>query len=953
MGMRLRTIRKAGCSGLALAVVLAVGGQAARAAGAEQEAAETKAAPGGNTGDASIIVTGSRIKRDGYDAPTPLTVVSADTIAKAAPANVADYVNTLPQLNPNSTPRVGNGATSTGTAGLNLLDLRGLGPNRTLVLVDGQRVAPSTQTGAVDVNNVPTSLLKRIDVVTGGASAAYGSDAVAGVVNFIVDKKFEGLRLNLNGGMTDRNDNRNWQITGAWGTKFAGDRGHFLISVEHQHEDGIDQLDPKKRSWYNATYMVANPAYVAGNGQPKNIIASNVNYSNLALGGLITSGPLKGTAFGPDGAPYQFNYGTLAVNSTQASSNFMIGGQTWNEGNVVALSPLIDRTNVWSRLSYDVTDNITASFDVSYGRTHTNGSAAYQRYTGGASPFAAVSINNPYLPASVRNAGLAAGVSTFAYGMSTIDMGRMVNDIGRENVRLVGTLNGKFGAGWSWQAYYQYGQSNINVQLRNTTNIARMALAVDATTNSSGAIVCRSTLTNPTNGCIPLNIFGTGVADPNSIAWIKGTAWQNQKITEKVAAASINGEPAHTWAGPISIAAGFEYRSESASAVGDPVSQTNGWVTGNFKTNSGGFNVKEGFGEVVVPLLKESRFGRSADFNGAVRVTNYSTSGTVTTWKLGLTYEPVPDLKLRVVRSRDIRAPSISEGFAAGATQAVDVIVPTGGAYAPGTFRITQVTNGNTSLRPEMADTISLGAVLKPRFIPGFSASVDYYNIRVKDAITNLAVNDMVTLCYAGVSSLCSLITADPVTHAITQISRVPVNVASLRVRGLDFDASYRQSLGRFLPGSISIRVLATRTLNYTQNTGVAVTEYAGVNGGPFATVAIPKWRTNTTVGYDNDRVSLTATMRTVSAGVYNNAWVQGVDIDNNTIKGATYFDLGGSYRIFGDSRRNMEAYFKVDNLLDKSPPVAAANVSSGLQTNPTLYDVLGRAYRLGVRLRY
>lgn len=953
MGFRGSALRVSGCSGLALATALAFCGTASQAMAAADMAPAAQPAPSAVAADVSIIVTGSRIKRDGYDAPTPLTVVSADAIAKAAPSNVADYVNTLPQLNPNSTPRVGNGATSTGTAGLNLLDLRGLGPNRTLVLVDGQRVAPSTQTGAVDVNNVPTSLLKRIDVVTGGASAAYGSDAVAGVVNFIVDKQFEGFRLNLNGGVTDRNDNRNWQITGAFGTRFAEDRGHFLMSVEHQHEDGIDQLDPKKRDWYNATYLVANPAYVAGNGQPKTIVASNVNYSNLALGGLITSGALKGTAFGPGGTPYQFNYGTLAVNSTQPSSNFMIGGQTWNEGNVVALSPQIDRTNVWGRLSYQLTDSITASFDGSYGRTHTIGSAAYQRYTGGASPFGAVSINNPYLPASVKAAGVAAGVSTFAYGMSTFDMGRMVNDIARENFRVVGALNGKFGEGWSWQTYYQYGQSNINVQLRNTTNIARMALAVDATTNSSGAIVCRSSLANPTNGCIPLNIFGTGVADPNAIGWIKGTASQTQKISESVIAASINGSLAHTWAGPVSIAAGIEHRSESASAVGDALSQTNGWVTGNFKTNAGGFKVTEGFGEVVVPLLKNSSYGKSADFNGAVRVTHYSTAGTVTTWKMGLTYEPVSDIKLRVVRSRDIRAPSISEGFAAGATQAVDVIVPTGGAYAPGTFRITQVTNGNTALRPEIADTLSLGAVVKPRFLPGFSASIDYFNIRVKDAITTLAVNDMVTLCYAGVSSVCSLITADPTTHAITQISRVPVNVASLRVRGLDFDASYRQSLGRLLPGSVSIRVLATRALNYALNTGVTMTEYAGVNGGPFATFAIPKWRTNTTIGYDNDRVSLTATMRTVSAGVYNNAFVEGVDIDHNTIKGATYFDLGGSYRITGDSRRNIEAYFKVDNLLDKSPAVAAGNVSSALQTNPTLYDVLGRAYRIGLRVRY
>lgn len=947
-----------------LRVLLLSGASAATVLGAPDAAfaQDTAAATDAAVADA-IVVTGTRVKRDGYDAPTPVTVVGAEAIAKAAPVNVADYVNQLPQLSPSATPRVGNGATSTGTAGLNLLDLRGLGSNRTLVMVDGQRVAPSTQTGAVDINNIPTALLSRVDVVTGGASAAYGSDAVAGVVNFVIDRKFKGIKLNLLGGVTDRNDNRNWQVSGAFGTSFAEDRGHLLLAAEHQHEDGIDMVDPAKRKWYNATYLVPNPAYTATNGQPRQIVASNVNYSNVALGGLITTGPLRGTAFGPGGTPYQFNFGTLAVNSTSPTSNFMIGGNTWNEGNVATINPRIDRTNVWGRLSYDLTDAITASVEGSYGRTHTDGHAAYQRYTGPltvgtrsvANPLVSVPVTTPFLPASVLAAATTAGVTSFGYGMSTIDYGRMENDITRENMRLVGTLSGNFSDKWSWQAYYQYGRSNIDVQLHNTTNNAKFLNAVDAVRNSSGAIVCRSTLTDPTNGCVAANIFGTGVISPESLAYFKGTAWQKQRITENVVAASVSGSLGNTWAGPISLAAGAEHRTEHASAVGDALSQTNSWATGNFKTNAGGYNVTEGFGEVVVPLLKDSKFGSAADFNGAIRVTHYSLAGTVTTWKTGLTYQPVQDLKLRVVVSRDIRAPSIADGFAAGATQAVDVIVPNQAPnlYTSGTWRITQVTNGNPNLTPEKADTFSLGAVLKPRLLPGFSASVDYYNIRVKSAIQTLTVNDIVTLCYAGVSDACALITADPVSHTITQIARIPINVASIRVRGIDFDASYRTSLGKVLPGEMSLRFIGTKTLNYTLNTGITTTEYAGMNGGPLATISAPKWRTYTTLGYDNDRASLTMTMRTVSAGVYSNTWKSGVDIDNNTIKGVTYFDLGGTYRITGDRQHFVEAYFKVDNLFDRAPAVAALNVSSALQTNPTLYDVVGRSYRIGVRLRY
>lgn len=261
------------------------------------------------------------------------------------------------------------------------------------------------------------------------------------------------------------------------------------------------------------------------------------------------------------------------------------------------------------------------------------------------------------------------------------------------------------------------------------------------------------------------------------------------------------------------------------------------------------------------------------------------------------------------------------------------------------------MTNGNPALTPEKADTLSVGAVLTPTFLPGFSASVDYYDISIGDAITSLAVNDIVALCYAGQTEICSFITADA-NRTITQITRVPVNVASLNLRGIDFDASYRQPIG-LADGDITLRVLATRTFEYSLNDGRRATEYAGVNGGPQATFSIPKWRTYTTLGYENDRLSLTGTMRTISAGVYSNAWVSGVDIDDNRIDGATYFDLAGSYRLTGDEENYIEAFFKVDNLLDRDPPVAASNVSSGAQTNPILYDVIGRAYRLGVRVRY
>jgi outer membrane receptor protein involved in Fe transport len=932
---RLAALASTGLTALTLGAGIA---QAQDQAPAPVAAPETPAPATAPISDRDIIVTGSRVKRDGYDAPTPLTVVSQDAINKAAPANLADYVNQMPQLSPSQTSRVGNGNTSTGVNGLNLLDLRGLGPNRTLVLVDNQRVAPSTQTGAVDVNNIPTALIKRVDIVTGGASAAYGSDAVAGVVNFIIDRTFTGIKANVNGSSTSRGDNKGYDASIALGKSFAGGKGHMLFSFEHEHQDGVDFLDAKSRNWYRATYLVPNPTYKAGNGQPRQIVATNVNYNNVSQGGVITTTALKGTNFGAGGATSPFQYGTIA-------GNFMLGGNTWNEGNAIALSPRIDRNNAWGRLSYELSDSISASFEGSFGSSSAVNSAAYQRYAGNLT----MSANNAFLPAAIRQQAAAAGVNSFGYGYSTYDLGRPVSDITRKNYRAVASLEGKLGGGWTWNAYYQYGHTDLNISLLNTTNVANFANAIDAV-SSGGQTVCRSTLTNPSNGCVPLNIFGYGVASSAAIGYVKGTAWQKQGITEQVTAASISGEPIHSWAGPVSLAAGIEHRSESANAVGDPLSQTNGWYTGNYKTNSGGYNVTEGFAETVVPLLRSDKLGKS-DFNGAVRVTSYSTSGMVTTWKAGLTYEPIPDIKLRAVVSRDIRAPSISELYIAGATQATDVADPVKGV----TVRTTAVSNGNTNLRPEKADTLSLGAVFRPRFLPGFSASVDYYNIRLKDAITTLAVADIVNRCAAGEAAICNYVTRDSGGN-ITSILRIPVNLATLRVRGLDFDASYRMDAAKIIPGlqgSFSLHFLATRALNYAYTNAGNTTEFVGENGGPNATYPIPKLRTYTTLGYDGEKGSFQATMRGVSSGVYDNTWKSGVDIDNNTIAGATYFDLAGSYNVWGSGPRKAELYFKVENLMDKDPPVAAGIASSTLQTNPVLYDTLGRNFRVGVRVRY
>ena len=910
--------------------------------------AATTAAPAGagaSEGGDDIVVTGSRITRNGFSAPTPTTVVGVQEIQKAAPANIADFVNQMPQLSGSSTTRTGNGNTSTGTNGLNTLNLRSLGANRTLVLLDGRRVVSSTPTNAVDINNLPSALIERVDVVTGGASAAYGSDAIAGVVNFILQKKFTGLKGSIAGGITSRGDDANTNGYLAFGAPFADGRGHVLVSLEGQYQAGIPGIDRSKRKWFTQTNLLTNTAYTPTNGQPRRIIASNVNSLTVAQGGVITptgltpaqAAAIGNLQFGLNGAVSPFVRGTFL------SDPLMVGGNQFTEGNLIALDSKVKRGSAFGRVSYDITDDVEFSIEGSYGYSRTGNIAAYQRYPGNLT----LSVNNPYLPASVATAARAAGVSTFRYGYSTYDLGRPYNQATRKVYRGVAALSGKVFGEWKWDAYYQYGQADIDYVLRNTTNIARFAQAIQATRNPAGQIVCTSTLTNPNDGCVPLNVFGWGVASPEAIAYVKGTATQNLTLKQNVAAASVSGEPFSLWAGPVSLAFGGEYRKEQISGVGDPISAVNGFYTGNFKGTNGSYDVKEAFGEVVVPLAEDLPFLRSLEFNGAGRYTHYSTSGGVVTWKAGLTWKPVNDIRLRAVRSRDIRAASLSELYAAGNTQGVDIVDPTRNLAGN---RANRLTIGNTALRPEKADTTSLGVVYSPSWLRQFTASFDYYKINLKDAITTLAAQETIDRCYRGETVLCSSIQRNS-SGVITQIVTQPINLARLKTNGFDIEGSFRQPLGDIfadMPGTVTLRALGSHIAHRTTINGGVRTEAAGQN-----TADAPKWRWFVTLGYDDARFTSLVTLRTISKGVYDRTWVSGVDINNNRIKGAAYVDFAASYKLPPLGRSKMELFIKVENLLDKDPPVVAQVGTSGLQTNPILYDVIGRAFRVGLRFTY
>lgn len=911
-----------------------------------------------------ITVTGSRITRDGLTTPTPVTVVSSERLENLGATNIGQVLNTLPSFRATSNPQTAN--IQPRAAGTSLADLRGLGTNRTLVLVNGRRFIPSTLEGAVDLNQIPTLLLDRSEVVTGGASAQYGSDAVAGVVNLILKNNLEGVRTQLQYGRTEEDDGIDYLAGFAGGTKFADGRGHLTAAIEYEKNEGAG--DCYSRAWCAQEYQViTNPATATAPklaGFPANNILPLSHTVAAVVGGLITNGPLRGRAFRPDGTPYQYQYGTVFPNN----STFMFGG---DGDNGFIRAPLlvvpVDRYNGFLAADFDITDNLKSSVELSYGTVKAQGRGAQTRDTSAGSVIT-IRGDNAYLPAAVRTALTAAGqpltnTTTFVLGRMGDDFGYTDNTSQTEVFRALAGLKGSITDNWTWDGYYQYGETHYDQTVANnriqqqvagvpltTGQPSRIQLAADAVINPATLqIVCRSTLTNPTNGCQPANLFGTNNFSQAARDYLYGTATQAQKFEQHVVAANIQGDVFHTWAGPVPLAFGAEYRVNEVDTTADPISATSGFYVFNSSIVGGEVKVSEGYLETTVPLAKGMTALESLDLNGAVRVTDYNTSGSVTTWKYGVTYEPLTWLRLRATRSRDIRAPNTDELFRPRTTafQTVDgILTPT-------------QSGGNTSLTPESADTITAGfAIRGAGAFEGVRASVDYYDIDVSNAIATLTPQLLVSRCRTqGV--YCDLVDFNP-NGPVAQVRTVFQNLNRLRTKGFDIELNYTHGVGA---GTIDAGVLATRlmSLETTDVTGLAI-DRAGVTGNNVSGggAGMPKWQINSLVTYANGPLSLSLEGRFIDDGRFDATLIgpeqEGYavnlpnSINTNHVASAVYVNLGARFKLPSASQRNIELFAGVQNLFDRDPPVAPSNQGS---SNLILFDPLGRSYRAGVRMDF
>jgi outer membrane receptor protein involved in Fe transport len=981
-----------------------------------------------------IVVSGSRVITNGFSAPTPVTVVTLDQMQQTAPNSLGDAINQLPQFK-SSFVSASTGFRNGGADGGSFVNLRGLGAKRGLVLLNGERVvqsqASSTVAGAVDLNVLPQRLIKRVDVVTGGATAAYGSDALTGAINFVLDTEFTGLKGEVRGGVTTYGDNRSGAASLAYGTGFAGGRGHILASAEHYETNGV--VDFTKRGWADdsvASISTGAPLPQTSLANPTTIVAANIRRSSLASGGLVLTGAtaLRSTTFLTSAAtPTAYPFGTYRTASTMVG-----GGFDPDFGRFFSLLPRTRRDNFYVRASYDVAPDWTAHADFMYGRSKVKYRGLYQTSpSGGYTIFADNAFLTPALRALANGPGATStrlynpasgqfngpAVNSFTIGRINTDWDYEIQKSSFSMARESVGLDGKIGP-WSVSAYYTHGQSSHKNSSPGEVNNVRLYDAIDAVASpTTGAPICRSTLTNPNNGCVALNVIGQNVASPEALTWIMAgsSPMLDQHLTQDVVDFSFHGEPFSLWAGPVSFGAGATYRREAGRAAADAISEgynpailtprspafkpgltpaltINGYPTalqgtrgtwsgfnpGGFK---GKFDVKEVFAELLVPLARDTVLAKSLSVNGAIRYADYSTAGGQTNWKFGAVWEPIMDIRFRAARSRDIRAPNLFDLFGGITQSSAQFNDPfRGNLQTQGALTISQ---GNQSLKPEQGDTKTAGVVLQPRFIPGFTFSVDYYSILITDAIASPGTQTIVNQCFSGNTSFCSLFSRDTANVGnfpvgpITTIFNTQQNIGTTKQRGLDFEASYRLPLSRLFEDrndTLSFRLLANYLgKNSTFVVGsTSTTNLVGINGGGIAagTGGNVDWQGTFNVNYQNGPLTLNWQERFINSGKITatsdaagnpnpanaavNPNVTGNGQVPNTVPDYFYTDVSVTYK-FGTARK-LEAFLTVANLFNKAPPTQTGSAAFGygvLPTNYTLYDTLGRNFTAGVRFAF
>jgi iron complex outermembrane recepter protein len=939
-----------------------------------------------------VLVTGSRVARDTFNTPNPVTVVGSDEMQKLGLANVGDVMAQLPQNSAFVT--AGNVGLGNFNIGAQLANLRGLNPffgTRTLTLVDGRRFVPSTNGGAVDLNLIPSNMVARIETVTGGASAAYGTDAVAGVVNVILNTSLEGFKGQIDQGSTTHGDGSSLHGSAAFGHGFADGRGHFLVGGEYQHDGGIGDC-ATVRDWCGQNQAVfTNPAFRT-NGLPNFIIGPNGQVPNSSVAGVFPGVQ----PFSPALANMQFNAAGTAVTAYNPGAfnnsplNFAFlgpvqgGDSHLSPYNIVTIRPPLTHYEGMAHTSWDFTDSLQGFVELSYGKR----TASNRQFSLGPT-LATIQKDNAFLPASVSSqiGNIAPGVPGFAFFNSDVSgYLRQTNHTSNETRRGVVGLKGDLPAQtWHWDAYYEYGKNEqsqrlANLSVNGTGGVYNfLAWSLDAVRDPSGNIVCRATLPGPAfnaraAGCVPLNLFGASNADPRALAYAYRTLPEDFEYEQSAAAANIRGNLFDGWgAGPIGVAAGLEYRHDQ----GDVTHQmaTTPWYNDfalsyglDFK---GTIKVVEGYGEVNVPVLRNLPAAKNLEFDGAIRRTRNSSSDgitgeskdtNITTWKISGIYDPLDWLRVRATRSSDIRAAGFRELFS-------KTVLTNGGPFGSvnnpwhsGVNEPTQIQGGGSfDLEPEEAKTTTVGLVFQPHgAFEGVRFSADWYEVKIAQAITTPTANNLAANCH-DFDLFCDRINRgvdpDTIGGAITYIDTSALNLNEFLTRGVDFETAYARPVAS---GNLSVRLVAS----YLYDFEIGGVNWAGQTGptaafGDFNTS--PYWQGTAYASYGQGPFTGTVQLRYIGWGKFNATYKGPEDpgynpalpnsISDNRVASATYVNLTGAYKLPELSGMSIELFGSINNLFDRDPPVAPGG--NGYPTNPVYFDTYGMTWRAGVRVTF
>lgn len=902
------------------------GAQAAPTTATSNAAAATSAAPPPSTNAETnrhdhdqaqaleaVNVSASRIDFANTVAVTPTISFTPESLRLSAYNNVGDALYDLPYFSADRGP----GSTGTNVnVGASPIDLRGLGVKRTLLLVDGHRISGNTLLGGNDLNSIPSILIKDLQVVTGGASASWGSGAVAGVVNVLLDHNFTGLKFDASYGQSSHSDDKTRSFQALAGSDFADGEGHVQLAGEFLKAGGI-----LKRNRSRAGRWALLPV----DGTQDLAFTPNVGLANQSLGGLILTGPLKGQAFGPDGTLHTHKLdrvvGTSGVgNNAPSSDDFSY-----------LITPRKHYTILGS-LGYNLNDNLRLTTTLRYFQSNSD----FTTFSFGLDNLN-IDADNVFLNDSIKKRLINAGVSSFNMGRfrSDINYPRYVTDnhAHQETLKLDGTLND----GWRWTSYFSHGVSDIKQDTRGLIITEHLRRAVDAIADPvTGAPICRTSLNDPASQCIPIDLFGNGAPSEKAQRYITGPSKVHRVRTSDEGGVSFRGEPWEMPAGFVGVALGAEGRHVSVKQDVGRLDAKKALQPFFASPEHGAVSVLEGFGEINIPLIYDKPGARDLAADLAARVSHYSTSGNIWTWKVGVTNEFIEGFRARMGYSRDIRAPDLSELYeeqGQGANPVYDPVLNE-------SYDVKILLGGNPNLNPEKANTLTLGLSWRPShgIFDGLLLSADYFNVDTKDVITTINTQATVNRCRAGNSALCARIVRGS-DGRIEHVNSESVNLAEFKEDGIDLEVGYSKNGSLFgANGEYRLRILGTWVHKLTVDDGLATFNYVGAVGSSWVDKAIPRWRGVMNFGFSSHQFSLHGRMRYFSAGYHQ----MNTRIVNNRISQYFYVDIGGSYELVEDT---LELFGQIRNVNNKRPPIASS-------TSP-YYDAVGRFAKIGLRLNF